>query len=46
MVKPANLLLFIFTAAILSAAIIYPQQKGDFLTNAMDTTVSPGTRFL
>ena len=43
--KPARFLLLIFTAAILSAAIIYPQVKGDFLTDAMDTTVDPGTNF-
>jgi len=45
MVKPANFLLLIFTVAILSAAITYPQQKGDFLTDAMDTTVNPGSDF-
>ncbi len=45
MTKSAQLLLFIFTAAILFTAMIYPQEKGDFLTNAMDTTVGTGTNF-
>ena len=45
MAKSVQLLLLIFTATMLSAAIVYPQQKGDFLTNAMDTTVNPGTDF-
>ncbi len=45
MTKPALFLLSVFAAAILSAAMIYPQEKGDFLTNAMDTTVHPGTDF-
>lgn len=45
MAKPTHLLLIFFASALLSASMIYPQQKGDFLTNAMDTTVDPGTDF-
>ncbi len=45
MTKSSQFLIFLFAAAILSAVMIYPQEKGDFLTNAMDTTVDPGTNF-
>ena len=45
MVKPAHFILIVFAASLLSAAMIYPQEKGDFLTNAMDTTVDPGADF-
>ncbi len=47
MTKTSQLLLRIFSVTFLSITMLYSQDKvtGDFLTNAMDTTVDPGADF-
>lgn len=47
MIKSVQLLVSIFMVTFLTATMLYSQEKvkGDFLTEAMDTTINPGVDF-